>query len=472
MTSATDFFCNEQEYSDLDIDGALERLSRAIRCKTIHTGDPATTDFAPFSELQEHMRNSYPCVFRAGTFELIGQSVLIAIPGTDPSLRPCLYMSHQDVVPVVPGTEGDWKYPPFSGTVAEGYIWGRGTLDIKQQVFGILEAAEYLLAHGVSFTRTAYLAFGEDEETTNTGALAIANALKQRGVTLEFVLDEGGGKFDVGDPFDAPGVRVCEIDLMEKGYADLELSVHSAGGHSSRPFGGTSLGRLAQAIADIVEMPVEYRLSPLVQEMFRSLAPYITEEPLKTLVGDISGNASRIAEYCSRDAHLFPFVCTTVAPTVITGSSAACNVMPQDMQAVINFRIAEGDCAQDLMERCRKAVKAEDVALRFRQANDPSRTARFDTAGYEAVKASMLHYYPQVVFFPSMTVGATDARQYEEICDTCIRCSPFIGETADVVSGMHGTNERLSVRAYAQGIRVLIRLMQQMNAGGDGPLGV
>ena len=146
--------------------------------------------------------------------------------------------------------------------------------------------------------------------------------------------------------------------------------------------------------------------------------------------------------------------------------------MPQDMQAVINFRIAEGDCAQALMERCQKVVKAEGVALRFRQANDPSRTARFDTAGYEAVKASMLHYYPQVVFFPSMTVGATDARQYEEICDTCIRCSPFIGETADVVSGMHGTNERLSVRAYAQGIRVLIRLMKQMNAGGDGPLGI
>lgn len=455
----------------MDIDGALERLSRAIQCRTIHAGDPAATDFAPFAALQEHIKNSYPCILRAGTFELIGHSVLITIPGTDPSLRPCLYMSHQDVVPVVPGTEGDWKYPPFSGAVAEGYIWGRGALDIKQQVFGILEAAEYLLARGASFARTAYLAFGEDEETTNAGALAIANTLKRRGVTLEFVLDEGGGKFDVGDPFGAPGVRVCEIDLMEKGYADLELSVRSAGGHSSRPFGGTSLGRLAQAIASIVEMPAEYRLSPLVQEMFRALAPHITQEPLKTLVGDISGNAAAIAEYCGREAHLFPFVCTTAAPTVIRGGSAACNVMPQDMQAVINFRIAEGDSTRALMERCQKAVETEGVVLRFLQANDPSRTARIDTAGYEAVKACMLHYYPGVVFFPSMTVGATDARQYEEICDTCIRCSPFIAEAADVAAGVHGTNERLSVRAYAQGIRVLIRLMERMNAGGP-PSGV
>lgn len=93
---------------------------------------------------------------------------------------------------------------------------------------------------GKSFARTAYLAFGDDEETINLGALAIAEHLKAQGVTLEFVLDEGGCKIEPGTAFGAPETSIVSVQLMEKGYADLELSVHSIGGHSSRPYGGTS----------------------------------------------------------------------------------------------------------------------------------------------------------------------------------------------------------------------------------------
>ena len=463
MKSASDFFAFESDYPDLDTDGAVARLSRAIQFKTIHSGDPDTTDFAPFEQLQSHMQASYPNVFTKGTFELIGHCVLITIPGSDPTLRPCLYMSHQDVVPVVAGTEKDWTYPPFSGAVADGYIWGRGTLDIKQQVFGVLEAAEYLLAHGKQFARTAYLAFGDDEETNNAGALSIANTLKSRGVTLEFLLDEGMGKIDPGAPYGAPGIHVCSIDLMEKGYADLEISTHSIGGHSSRPFGGTSLGRLSQAIARIVESPAPPVVTPLAQAMFRALAPHVTAEPLKSLIAGLPATSAQLAEYCLRDPQLFPYVSTTIAPTVIQGSSAACNVMPQDMQAVINFRIAEGDSTSALMERCRAAVGNLDVSLRFRQANDPSHTADCTGYGYSALHACMSRYYPDVVFFPSMTIGATDARQYEEICPACLRCNPFMADPGDAESGVHGTNERLPVRSYAQGIRVLIHLMEMAN---------
>jgi carboxypeptidase PM20D1 len=183
------------------------------------------------------MRAFCPAVMAAGSFELIGHSVLITIPGTNPALRPSLYMAHQDVVPVVQGTEDNWTHGAFSGDIAEDSIWGRGTLDIKQMLFGILEAAETLLQSGARFQRTAYLAFGEDEETLNRGALGIAEALRARGVRLEYVLDEGGGLIEDGAVFGAPGTPVTLIDLMEKGYADLELTVESIGGHSSRPWG-------------------------------------------------------------------------------------------------------------------------------------------------------------------------------------------------------------------------------------------
>ena len=464
MRAVTDFFARESDYPDLDGEGAVQRLSGAIQCQTINYADHSRTDFRTFDALHDHMKASYPHVMETGTLEIVGRAaVLITIPGSDPTLRPCLYMSHQDVVPVVEGTESDWTYPPFSGAVAEGYIWGRGTLDIKEQVFGVLEAAEYLLAHGKTFQRTAYLAFGDDEETLNSGALAISQLLDSRGITLEFVLDEGGGKIEPGIAFGAPHVYVSQVDLMEKGYADLELSVHSIGGHSSRPFGGTSLGRLSQAIADITRVPFPLRLSPVMMHAFETMAPYVTEEPLKSLVADIPGNADAIAEYCNTCRELFPMVSTTIAPTVIRGSSEACNVMPQDMQAVINFRIAEGDTVESVLAHCRAAVADESVSMRFLQANNPSHTARCDGYGYAKVVESMSRYFKDVVFIPSMTAGATDAHQYENICDTCLRCSPFMAEPEEVASGVHGTNERILVRSYLQGIRVLIHLLEQVN---------
>ena len=155
MRDILDFFAHEDDFPDLDSAGAAERLSRAVQCRTVNYADHSLTDFGEFDKLHALIRDSYPHVMAAGTFEVIGHhSLLITLPGSDPALRPCLFMSHQDVVPVVEGTEDDWTHPAFSGAIAGGYIWGRGTLDIKNQVFGCLEAAEYLLSHGKTFART------------------------------------------------------------------------------------------------------------------------------------------------------------------------------------------------------------------------------------------------------------------------------------------------------------------------------
>ena len=461
MRSIDTFFDHEQDYPDLDAQGAAERLSRAVQCKTINCADHSLTDYAPFDQLHALIRSGYPHVMAAGTLEVLGQrSLLITLPGSDPDLRPCLFMSHQDVVPVVAGTEDNWTYPAFSGAIAQGYIWGRGTLDIKNQVFGCLEAAEYLLSHGQPFRRTVYLAFGDDEETLNLGAKTIAETLQSRGVQLEFVLDEGSCTIESGEAYGAPGTYIAPVELMEKGYADLELTVRSPGGHSSRPFGGTSLGRISQAIARIVEHPFPVRLTPVMKGAFQAIAPYVTEEPLKTLVQDVDQNADAIARYCCETRALFPFVTTTIAPTVIRGSSGACNVMPEDMSAVVNFRIAEGETAEQVLSHVRQAVADESVELRFLQANDPSATARSDGYGYARLVETMGRYFRNVVFLPSLTAGATDAHCYEIVCDTCLRYSPFMASPEDAARGVHGTDERISVRAYIQGIRALIHLME------------
>ena len=463
MNQVFSYFENETLYPDLDVTSVVSHLSDAIRCKTVNYADHSQTDFSEFDRLQALMRQSFPAVMSHGQFELIGHAVLITVPGTDPDLLPCLYMSHQDVVPVVAGTELDWTHDAFSGAVEDGYIWGRGTLDIKEMVFGILEAAEYLLSHGRSFRRTAYLAFGDDEETLNLGALDIAETLKSRGVRLEFVLDEGSCKLEDGACFGAPGLPIGLIELMEKGYADLELSVESRGGHSNRPFGGSSLEHLARAITAVTDHPFPCRLPEPMVGTFEALSPYITAEPYRELVSDVRKNAGALAAVCAERPETFSYVTTTIAPTMIEGGSAACNVLPQNMRAVINFRLNEGDSIDSVMEHCRTAVNNPKVHLRFLQANDPSATARSDGYGYHKLCEAMNQFFPEVVFVPSMSVGATDAHQYERICDTCLRCSPFLTEPEDVRTGMHGTNERIPIRSYIQGIRVLIRLMELVN---------
>lgn len=463
MNSVFDCFSGEDLYPDLDLTAAVKHLSTAIRCKTVNDADHSKTDFSEFKKLHTLMQESFPAVMRHGKFECIGHAVLITLPGSDPSLLPCLYMSHQDVVPVIRGTESDWTYDAFSGAVGGGYVWGRGTLDIKEMVFGILEAAEYLLQRGKRFRRTAYLAFGDDEETLNLGAKALAETLERRGVKLEFVLDEGGGAIQDGKAYGAPGVSISTIDLMEKGYVDLELSVESTGGHSSRPYGGSSLEHLARAIAAICEHPFPVQMPEPLIACFEALAPYITEEPLRSLVKDVHHNAAEIAQYCLQDEELFPFVTTTVAPTVIEGGSAACNVLPQNMRAVINFRLNQNETAENVLDRCRSAINSERIHLRFLQSNNPSAVSRSDGYGYRKLTESLTPFFPGVVFVPSLTAGATDARRYERICDCCLRFSPFMAETDELRTGVHGTNERLPIRSYAQGIRVLIRLMELAN---------
>ena len=456
MTDYQRFYRNEGDYPQLDGDAACQRLSAAIACRTVNDG----TSDGEFAKLRQLIADSFPTVTAQATTEVVGRSLLIHIQGSDRSLKPALFMSHMDVVGVEAGTEGDWSYPPFSGTIAEGYIWGRGALDIKNQVFAVLEAAEYLLHQGRCPARDVYLAFGEDEETFNTGALAMAKLLESRGVELEFLVDESGGSIEDGGIYCAPGLNVCTIQLAEKGYADLTVRAKGQGGHSSNPFGGSSLQHLAQAIAAICATAQAAEMPAALAQCLRAVAPYVTEEPLKSLLTDMEGNSAAIMAYCAGVKQLFPLTATTIAPTMISGGGPACNVLPQNMEANINFRLIPGDTVAALDRRCREAVGDLPVELSFAQANDPSMLSAASGFGYEKLLEVLNYYYNDIVFIPSISAGATDARQYERICPACLRCSPFMAEASEIGERVHGTNERIAQRSYVQGIRVLIRMME------------
>lgn len=457
MAEVWRYFANEGDYPDLDGDGACERLARALSIPTVDGPSRDETDWAPFDALEAHLRASFPLLFATARTERVGHSLMVTLEGTDPGLSPVLLLGHMDVVPVVPGTEGDWTWGAFSGHLDDEYVWGRGAIDMTDQLMGNLEAVEYLLSHDGRPRRGVVLCMGQDEETRQTGARAMGRELRRRGARFEFSLDEGGYVVSDLAPFGAPGRHGLMVYLAEKGYADVRLTVRSAGGHSSNPFGGTSLGILSQAISRVVERGWPSELTDLVRET------------LSAAGGDPDADPDELRR--SRD--LFPYVTTTVAPDMIEGSSTQANVMPQDMTATVNFRLLTGTTCEDVLERVRAAVEGlpVEVELVGDVSNDPSAVSTLDGLAREALADACARYFREpggdaLPLVPSLLLGASDSRMYECVCDSCLRFSPFLVDAEESARGVHGTDERITRRAYLQGIRFLIRLLQ--NACGKG----
>lgn len=473
MASVWRFFSHEDDYADIDGPAACERLGRALSIPTVDGPSHDGTDWAAFDELQAFLRTSFPRVFGTADVERVDHSLMVTVRGSEPGLDPAMFMGHMDVVPVVEGTEGDWTHGPFEGFVDDEYVWGRGALDMTDQVMGMLEAVEYALGHGWEFRRTLVLCLGQDEETLQSGARAMGRLLEERGVRLAFVVDEGNYRIVDTGCYGAPGGHGICVSLAEKGYADVRLTVRGAGGHSSNPFGGTSLAVLAKAIDRIASHDWPVELVEVDRLLLEALAPSITREPLAGWVAggraSIDAHADEIADYFLHDPDLNPFVTTTCAPTMIEGGSQQANVMPQDMTATINFRILPGYTMDYVMGVVRSLVRdlPVEVELLSDVSNDPSRVSRADGLGFAAVRDAMARYFvdPEtarpVPLIPSIEKGATDARMYECVCDSCLRVSPFVADDDEVDRGVHGTDERITRRSYLQGIRFFVRLIEE-----------
>lgn len=453
-----DYFACEDEYPDLDVSAACERLAEAIRCRTVWQGEQ--TNWAEFERLQALMRSAFPHVMAKGSFELVGHSVLIIVPGSDPSLPAAQLIAHQDVVPVTPGTEGAWDHDAFSGCIDDEWVWGRGALDIKDMLMGELEAVEYVLAHGMRPRRTIVLAFGEDEEVHSHGATALAAEMARRGMRSAFLLDEGTTTFSDGAVWGAPGCVLTDICISQKGYLDVALHASGRPGHSSNPFGGTSLEHLCCAVAQLADAKPAPELTPIIAELLRELAPYITSEPLRTLTRDVDGNAETIAQLLSGVRELHPFVTTTMAVDQLTGGSDAANVMPGDVTATVNFRLLPGTSGDEVLARIERAIAGTGVTVERLHETPAGRIDSVEGAGYAELKEAFEHFHPGVLVVPSFVCGGTDSVRYEDVCNSILRVCPFRPAPEEEARGVHGVNERISKRTYAQGIRVLIRLLE------------
>jgi len=417
-----------------------------------------------FAGFHAYLEKSFPQVYGKLDHETVGENnLLFTWKGSDSSLKPILLMGHQDVVPVEPGTEGKWAHPPFTGDIASGFIWGRGTLDDKMTVVGLLEAVDILLSKGFQPKRTLYLAFGQDEEIGGQeGAEKIAQTLNSRGVQLDFVEDEGGF-ISRGM---VPGVRapVAMIGTSEKGYLSLELSVEVPGGHSSVPPPESSIGILAAAIRKIEKHPMPAHVHGPVGEFLEYSADGASF-PMKLVFRNLWLFGPVVQHILESSPDSNATLRTTAAATIFQAGTKD-NVMPSRAAAVVNFRLLPGDTIASLMEHVRGVIDDPRVKLQpipGEPPAEPSPRSNATSPEFRLMQRTLAQVFPGTVVAPFVFVGATDSKHYAGLTPNIFRFAPMVLESEDV-SRIHGTNERIGVDNFTRMIAFYAQLMR--NAAG------
>lgn len=449
---------------EVDRDGSLNRLSRAIQFRTVSHQNPEDFDAEAFLGLHRHLEASFPLVHQHLKRETVSDyTLLYTWEGTDASLKPALLMAHLDVVPPAEPEGRDWTKPPFDGAVEEGYIWGRGAMDDKANVLAILEGAEKLLSEGFRPARTIYFQFGHDEEVGGErGAAASAQLLKDRGVELEFVMDEG---MAVVEPGIAAGVErwVALIGIAEKGYVTFELTAKAEGGHSSQPTKASAIGELARGIVALEENPMPARLSGPGRETLRYLAPE-APWPLSTVYGNLWLFGPIVKGQMQKTPQTDALLRTTTAVTVINSGTKE-NVLPTEARALVNHRILPGDTVDSVQRHVEKVLDPYEIeVMRAGDAGgDPSPVSALDSDGIRAIVRTIREIYPEAVVAPALVVGATDSKHFVSLTGNIYRFGPMRFRSDDFAR-VHGKDERIRIDDYLESIRFYVRLLQNTGA--------
>lgn len=436
----------------LDVDAAASRLSQALRFETVSRQDGA--DEEEFATFRVWLVATYPRFHAIARRTIIGGGTLVyEWAGADSSLQPIVLMAHQDVVPAQPA---HWRYPPFSGAIAEGAIWGRGALDDKSALIAIMEAAESLLAAGHRPARSLFFVFGHDEEVGgDAGARAAAQHLAGRGIKAAFVLDEGGISLSNGPITNAP---MTLIGVAEKGYLTLQLQVTGAGGHSNAPGSATAVDTLAKAIVALRSQTFSRSYDGVTRDMLDAIAPHA---PLmaRMAIANSWMFEPLLMSQLSATPQGAAVLQTTIAPTMLQGSPKE-NVLPTAATATVNFRIMPGESIDGVIARVRDSlgdlpVKVTAVGTR----EEPSPIANTDSDGYRLIAGLAASTFDAPVA-PLLMIGMTDSRHMRLLTDDIYRFTPMQLSLADGAL-THGIDERISI----ENLKRMLSFYQQLLIG-------
>ncbi|MDB5873577.1 MAG: hypothetical protein JWQ07_3019 [Ramlibacter sp.] len=448
----------------IDEKGVADKLSGAIRFKTVSSYDDAQLNADEFRKLHAYLEQRFPKVHATLKRETVGGlSLLYTWQGTDPNAAPIMLMAHQDVVPIAPGTEATWKADPFAGELKDGFVWGRGAWDDKGNLIAQLEAMEMLVASGFKPRQTIYLAAGADEEVGGMrGAVEIAKLLQSRGVKLDFIIDEG---LLITEGI-MPGMAkpAALIGIAEKGYLSVVMKVPATPGHSSMPppKGSSAIGMMSAALRRLDDEQLPAGIRGVAREMFETVAPEMTGFG-RVALSNLWLFGPLVQSQLEKSASTNAMIRTTTALTIVNAGNKD-NVIPGVAEATVNFRLLPGDTREGVMQHVKSKAandRFELIALPF--SSEPSPISPTQSTSYELINRTVRSLFPDTVVAPGLMVGATDSRHFTAISDHIYRFSPVRAKPEDLPR-FHGTNERISTGNLAELVRFYNQLLRDAAA--------
>ena len=429
-----------------------KQLSKLVQKETISGRfDPDRTKFLEFHELLENM---FPNIHTTCEKHVFNGSLLFKWNGKGNS-ESILFMSHHDVVEA----GGTWEHGAFSGDIdEEGRVWGRGTVDTKASLFCMMTAVEEMIADGFEPECDVYLASSCTEEWSGEGAPETVKYLKEQGVKLAYLMDEGGMILE--EPVGGVKGTYGMVGVLEKGYGDLKFIAKSQGGHASAPKKNTPLVRLGKFMTAVEKKsPFTNKFNATVKEMFKRMAPnmnfgmkvifanmWLFEGLLKKLLPVISSAAGAMLH-------------TTLAFTMAKGSDGL-NVLPQEAYVTGNMRFIPHQDMDESIALISKIAKKYDLETEVIYKDSSCPVVDFNNKPFHMVEEVAAEVYPGIGICPYVMTGGTDAKFYRELSDNCLRFAPLYINNQQYAS-IHGLNENIHQGALPMGVDFYKKMIEK-----------
>lgn len=437
-------------------DSAIHHFAEAISIRTVSFPDPVDFDSTQFELFNEFLERSYPLVHQELEHRVFNSySHLFHWKGSNPALKPIILMAHLDVVPIA--SPYKWSVHPFTEGIKNDTLYGRGAIDDKFGVIGILESVEMLLREGIKPQRSIYLSFGHDEELSGAkGAVTIVDYLKSQGVEAEFILDEG---LAITQKL-IPGIEqnVALIGVAEKGYASMRLQVDMEGGHSSTPASESSIDVLAGAVHRLKNTPFPSRITNTLQGFIAKIGPNMGLTSRLAFSNPWLFQSMILNTYETSSSATAASVRTTISPTIFE-AGVKDNVIPTSAEAIVNFRLIPGDDTESVMKHVQEAINDPRVQCEFiGDPSKPSPESPIDVEAFATLERSILEIFPDVLIGPSLVLGGTDARHFADLSPNIYRFAPYQINEANMKC-YHGIDERMAVNEFNNAIRFYRQLI-------------